>query len=476
MKLNRKIIILIMLTLAQLLVRLDNAIVNLALPAIKGNLHFDDASLQWVLTVYVLTFGGFLMIGGRVADLYGRRRVLLLGMAGFTLSSLLIGFSQSSLMLIVMRGIEGIGAAFMAPTALSILLTTFREDGERNWALSAWSLVAAAGAALGVVLGGLLTQYLGWRWNFFINVPIGLLGIAGTLRWVPAHSQEAQNKQLDLPGAVLVTGGLMTLVYALTLAPRLGWESSATLVSLGVSLVLLAAFLINETRVQHPLVPLSIFRIREVSGGNLIMIPIVGSGLGAFYFSSLYIQNVLHYSPALSGISFLPVPIVIGVIATRAPRLLSRFGFKPMLVVGTILLGLGAFLMSLVRANSSYLVNILPAFLIFGIGNGLATVAGTVAATTGVRGEEAGLASGLINTSQQVGGALGLAVLAEAASSVTGSGLTAGQNLAQASLHGYQEAFLVAAVLLAVALLISVFVIRAPENELESDCPDTSAV
>ncbi len=439
-------------------------------------MHFDDASLQWVLTVYVLTFGGFLMIGGRVADLYGRRRVLLLGMAGFTLSSLLIGFSQSSLMLIVMRGIEGIGAAFMAPTALSILLTTFREDGERNWALSAWSLVAAAGAALGVVLGGLLTQYLGWRWNFFINVPIGLLGIAGTLRWVPAHSQEAQNKQLDLPGAVLVTGGLMTLVYALTLAPRLGWESSATLVSLGVSLVLLAAFLINETRVQHPLVPLSIFRIREVSGGNLIMIPIVGSGLGAFYFSSLYIQNVLHYSPALSGISFLPVPIVIGVIATRAPRLLSRFGFKPMLVVGTILLGLGAFLMSLVRANSSYLVNILPAFLIFGIGNGLATVAGTVAATTGVRGEEAGLASGLINTSQQVGGALGLAVLAEAASSVTGSGLTAGQNLAQASLHGYQEAFLVAAVLLAVALLISVFVIRAPENELESDCPDTSAV
>ncbi|HEY3312211.1 MAG TPA: MFS transporter, partial [Anaerolineales bacterium] len=269
-------IILVMLSLSQLLVVIDSVIVNLALPAMKAALQFDAASLQWVLTAYILTFGGFLMIGGRTADLYGRRRVLVLGVAGFTLFSLLLGFTRSGVILIVLRALEGLAAAFMSPAALSILLTIYPEGDERNRALSVWSVVISGGAAFGVILGGILTQYAGWRWNFFINVPIGIFAIAGILRWVPAHTQEAQDRHLDIPGAIWVTGGLIALVYALTLASRSGWTDPSTLVSLAVSLVLLGAFLFNETRSKHPLVPLSIFRIRNISGGNLVMLLLVG--------------------------------------------------------------------------------------------------------------------------------------------------------------------------------------------------------
>jgi EmrB/QacA subfamily drug resistance transporter len=464
---NNRTAILWLLALAMFLVVLDSAIINVALPSIKSGLHFDQATLQWVLTSYILTFGGFLMLGGRTADLYGRRLVLVLGIAGFTLFSLLTGLAVNAPMLIAMRALQGLAAAFMAPTALSILLATFEEGHERNRALSVWSVVASGGAAAGVFLGGVLTQYLGWRWCFFVNVPIGILAIVSILRYVPAHIQESEDKHLDVPGAVLVTGGLMALVYALTLAVHGGWTNAATETWLTISAALIGAFLWNETRAKHPLVPLSIFRIRNVSGGSLMMLPVVAGALGMFFFASLYIQNVLHYTPVATGLAFLPVPIIIGVISYQAPRLLGRYGFKPLLVVGTALTTVGVFLMSFVDGHSTYITFLLPVFVILAFGFGISFVAITVAATTGVPPDESGLASGLINTAQQIGGALGLAVLAVVASSTTVAAAASGRTLAAASVLGYQRAFLCAAALIAVALLVGIFVIEVPQPQAE---------
>lgn len=462
---QNKTTILWLLALTMFLVVLDSAIINVALPAIKKALQFEGASLQWVLTAYILTFGGFLMLGGRTADLFGRRRVLVLGIAGFSLFSLLIGFSVSSTMLVVLRACQGLAAAFMAPTALSILLTTFSEGEERNKALSIWSIVASGGAAAGVFLGGLLTQYLGWRWCFFVNVPIGIMAIIGIMKYVPAHIQEAKDRHLDLSGAVFITGGLMSLVYALTLASGSGWTASHTLISFGISIALLAAFIFNETRVKHPLMPFSIFRIRNVVGGNLIMLPIVAGAMGQFFFLSLYVQNILKYPPILSGLCFLPIPIVIGVISYQAPKFLGKFGFKPLTIVGTGLVTLGVFLISFLGTNSSYWMHILPAFIILAVGFGISFVAITVAATAGVPPEEAGLASGLINTAQQVGGALGLAILAVVANNATAKATAAGKSVADASVYGYQQAFLTAAGLIFIAFLIAIFVIQSPKPQ-----------
>ncbi len=456
--------ILLLLSLSMFLVVLDSAIINVALPAIKAALHFNDASLQWVLTGYILTFGGFLMLGGRTADLYGRRRVLAAGIAGFAAFSLLIGLSVSAGMMVALRALQGLAGAFMAPAALSILLTTFKEGQERNQALSVWSMVASGGAAAGVFLGGLLTQYLGWRWCFFVNVPIGVLAVIGVLKWVPAHAQEDTDKHLDLPGAVLVTSGLMALVYALTLASQAGWTAPITLVTLLASFVLLGLFIFNESRAKHPLVPLSIFRIRNVSGGNLMMLPVVAGALGMFYFSSLYIQNVLHYSPVVSGVCFLPIPIIIGIISYQAPRLLDRFGFKLLLVWGTTLAMAGVFAMSFLGAHSSYVFHLLPAFAVMALGFGVLFVAVTVAATTGVPHDESGLASGLINTSQQIGGALGLAILAVVANATATATQATGKSLVEASVLGYQRAFLCSSILIAIALVIAIFVIREPKQ------------
>lgn len=457
-------IVLFLLSLTMFLVVLDSAIINVALPAIKKGLNFTAADLQWVLTSYILTFGGFLMLGGRTADLYGRRRVLVWGIGGFVLFSFLIGLSASSTMLVVLRALQGLAAAFMAPTALSILLTTFSEGHERNKALSIWSIVASGGAAAGVFLGGVLTQYFGWRSCFFVNVPIGILAIIFILKHVPAHIQESKDKHLDLLGAVFVTGGLMSLVYALTLASRSGWAAAPTLTALAGSVVLLAAFIFNESRVKHPLIPLGIFKIRNVVGGNLIMLPVVAGGLGTFFFMSLYVQNVLHYSPVLSGLSFLPIPIIIGIVSYNTPRLLGRFGFKPLMVTGISFIMTGIFLFSTLGIGSSYWGHLLPAFIILGVGFGISFVSITVASTSGVPADKSGLASGLINTSQQIGGALGLAILAVVANTVTAGALAHGQSLAQATVQGYQQAFLTSTVLIVIALLIAIFVIKTPNK------------
>jgi len=336
--------ILWILALSFFLVILDSAIVNVALPAIKDSLHFAGAELQWVITGYILTFGGFLMLGGRTADLYGRRRVLVLGIAGFIAFSLLTGLSVNAPMMIAMRALQGLAGAFMAPTALSILLATFEEGPERNRALSIWSIVASGGAAAGVLLGGVLAQTLGWRWCFFVNIPIGIAAIAALRRVLPAHIQESSDKNLDLPGALLVTTGLMSLVYGLTSASQAGWMATPTVVAFISSVALLLAFIYNESRVAHPLVPLSIFRIRNVSAANLMMLPIVAGALGMFFFASLFIQNILQVTPAVTGLYFLPVPVIIGIISYQAPKLLNKFGLKPLLVGGAALTGLGVYL------------------------------------------------------------------------------------------------------------------------------------
>lgn len=458
-------LILGLLALSMFLVVLDSAIINLALPAIKEGLHFNDSTLQWVLTSYILTFGGFLMLGGRLADLYGRRKILMAGMGGFVVTSLLIGLSQSAEMLIALRAAQGLAGALMAPSALSILLATFHEGDQRNKALSVWTLVASGGAAAGVFLGGLLTQYLGWRWCFFVNVPIGILGLMGIYKFVPAHIQEARDKHLDLPGAVLITSGLMALVYALTEASSAGWTAPVTLGSLVTSIILLGGFLWNETRAKHPLVPLSIFKVRNVTGANLALLPVVAGGLGMFFFLSLYVQNVLKYEPVQSGLAFLPIPLIIGVLSYQAPKLLGRFGFKPLMVTGIGLATIGTLALSFISADSPYWTHLFPAFLVLGLGFGMSFVSTTVAATSGVDGSKAGLVSGLINTSQQVGSALGLAILAVVATSVTGQHLANGQSEIAASVGGYQAAFLCSAVLMLIALFITIFVIRVPRTK-----------
>ncbi len=464
---KQKTVILLILALTLFLVILDTAIVNVALPAIKEALNFDRASLQWVITSYVLTFGGFLMFGGRVADLYGRRKVLMAGVIGFTVCSLLIGLSQTSIMFIALRALQGLAGAFMIPAALSILLTSFKEGPERNKALSVWSAVGAGGAAVGVLLGGLITQYFGWQWNFFVNVPLGILAIIGIRRFIPADAIVSKATHLDVPGAVLVTGGLMALVYAITQAPEIGWTSMTTIGTFVLSIVLLAGFVFNETKSDHPLVPFSIFNIRNVVAGNLMMVPVMAGALGLFFFTSLYIQNILHYSPALTGISFLPVPIIIGIMSIKvAPRLIGKFGFKPLLITGTALLTIGTFLLGFLPADASYVLHLLPGFLLMGVGLGLAFISITIAATATVPAHETGLASGLINTSQQLGGALGIAMLSGIASAVTVGALAGGESPSQAILSGYQIAFFAASALMAVALLVSIFVIQAPKREL----------
>ena len=456
---KNKVIVLVLLALTQFLVVLDSSIVNVALPAIKESLGFTDASLQWILTAYVLTFGGFLLLGGRAADLYGRRKVLVIGLSGFTLTSLLIGLSQSSESFIVLRAIQGLTAAFMSPAAMSVLLTTFSEGKERNRALSIWSIVAAGGAAVGVLLGGIITQLFGWHWDFFINVPIGILAVIGILKYVPAHAKEESDKNLDLLGAALITSGLIALVYAISQAPEMGATHPTVVLTFIASIILIAAFVYNESRVKHPLVPLSVFRLRNVSGGNLIMIPAMAGMLGMFYFISLYLQNILHYSPVQSGLAFLPFPIILGTVSWNAPKLVDRFGIKKLLIAGTILPTIGIGLLTLLPIDGSYVVNILPSIILIPLGMGLFFLAAILAATSGVPARESGLVSGLINTSQQVGGALGIAVLAGVAAFATGTATGP-----EAQLAGFHAAFMAATLLMLGALAIALFVIKVPKK------------
>lgn len=431
-----------LLALAQFMVILDSSIVNVALPAIQHALSFKPNDLQWVLTAYTLAFGGFLLLGGRAADLYGRRKMFIIGVAGFTLASLVAGLAQNSSMMIIARGLQGLSAAMMSPAALSIVLTSFKEGAERNKALGVWGAVAAGGAAAGVLLGGILTQYASWEWNFFVNIPVGIFVIVTALRVVPQHAREVAHNDLDLPGAVLVTGGLMTLVYTLVKAPEWGWSEGSVIGLFALAAAMLLGFVINESKVKHPLVPLSIFKIRNVSGANMVQMPIMASMMAMFFFLSLYIQTILQFSPVQTGLSFLPVTLIIGVTATVMSGFVTKIGFKPLLTIAPLLVGTGLFLLSHVSVGGSYLTDVLPglAFVAFGMGTSFVTL--TIAATSGVPANESGLASGLLNTSQQIGGALGLAILSGIAASRSADVMQVTGNIAEATVEGFQSAFL----------------------------------
>lgn len=477
-------LILVLLALAQFMVVLDVSIVNVALPAIQKAFTMTPTSLQWIITAYTLTFGGFLLLGGRNADLFGRRRTFLAGVTVFTLASLADGLAQSGGMLIIFRGIQGLAGAYMSPAALSIILVTYKEGHERNVALSVWGAVASGGAAAGVLLGGIITQYLSWRWNFFVNVPVGILVVITSLRILDKHESTAKHNSLDLPGAVLATGGLMTLVYALVKAPVNGWTSHSSLILFSISIVALAGFIINESRAKHPLMPLHIFRIRNLSGADSLMLCMAAGMFSIFFFTTLYLQEILGYTPIKTGVSFLVIPIAVAITATNVPRLIQRIGYKPILMVAPLVVSAGLFWTSHIPVDGTFWGNVAPGMILLGLGMGATFVSVTIAATSGVPHHEAGLASGILNTSQQIGGALGLAVLTGIATSATAHyiknlhlmGPPTHQQLATATVHGFHEGYLIASTFGIVASLIATFVIKQQKATSDPSHPDPAAM
>jgi EmrB/QacA subfamily drug resistance transporter len=463
-------LILIILALAQFMIVLDVSIVNVALPAIQKAFNMSQENLQWIVTAYTLAFGGFLLLGGRAADLFGRRRLFVIGTIVFGIASLLNGLAASGNMLIVLRGLQGLGAAMMSPAALSIVLVTYREGHERNVALSVWGAVASGGAAAGVLFGGIITQYLGWRWNFFVNVPVAIAVIFATLKLVPVHASEEDHRDLDLPGAVSITAGLMLLVYGLVKAPIHGWTSTSSLTFFGLSALLIAFFIFNELSTRRPLIPFSIFRIRNVVGANLVQLPIIAGMFSTFFFITLYAQQVLGYSPVKTGLSFLTIPFVIAIAATNVPRVIQKIGFKPILVVGPLLVAAALYWFAHVRVDGNYVHDLLPGFILMGLGMGMNFIAVTVAATSGVPARESGLASGILNTSQQIGGALGLAILTGIATSSAAKYITTlhakptTEAVLQAQVHGFHSAFYIGACFMIAASLIALFVIKQPKT------------
>ena len=457
---------LLLLAMTQFVIVIDAAIVNVALPSIGAHLHFAGADLSWVVNAYTLTFGGFLLLGGRLADLLGRRRMFMLGLVLFSLASLGGGLAQSEAWLIAARAIQGMGAAIVSPAALSILTTTFAEGAERNRALGVWGAVAGAGGAAGVLLGGILTSGLSWRWVLFVNVPIGIAAAVLAPRILPESRREDAGAGFDLPGAVTVTAGLALLVYAVVDAATVGWGATSTLVRLAIAAVLLAAFVAIERRQRHPLMPLSIFRLRTLRGANIVGLFIGMSLFSMFFFISLYLQGVMHYSPIRTGISYLPLAMGIIVAAGLASQLVTRLGFKPPLIAGLVLIA--AALVWFSRAPGSggaFAADILGPSILAALGLGLSFVPVTLAAMSGTRPHEAGLASGLINTSQQVGGALGLAILATVASSETSSALHHGvHSAAVAATRGYDRGFLVGAGFAIAGAILAAVLISSRES------------
>jgi EmrB/QacA subfamily drug resistance transporter len=407
---------LIFLGAAQFMVVLDASIVNVALPSIQSDLHFSQENLQWVVNAYTLAFGGFLLLGGRAADLFGRRRVFIAGLALFSIASLAGGLATSEGWLIAARGVQGLGAAIVSPAALSIVTNTFTEGSERNKALGIWGALAGAGGAAGVLLGGVLTSGLGWEWVLFVNVPIGV-GVALAIPRFVDETKLGERTKIDFGGAFAVTAGLMVLVYALVKTNEKGWGSAHTIVLLAVSLVLIVAFIVIEMRHRAPLVPLRIFRNRSVSSSNAVGLLVGASLFSMFFFISLYLQQVLGFSALKAGLSYLPLAVSIILAAGAASVLVERIGPKPVLAAGMAFVAVGLVLFSSVRPNGSFTGDVLLPSVIVAIGLGLSFVPLTIAAVAGVAEHETGLASGLINTAQQVGGALGLAILSTVANS-----------------------------------------------------------
>jgi EmrB/QacA subfamily drug resistance transporter len=458
---------------AQFMVILDVTIVNVALPSIQRDLGFAQENVQWVISAYTIMFGGTLLLGGRFADLLGRRRLLLVGLALFSFSSLLCGLAWSEGSLIAFRAVQGLGAALLVPAALALLLSTFAEGHERNLALGIYGAAAGSGAAVGVLLGGLLTTYLSWPWIFFVNVPVGLAAIALTPLLLGESRAVLPHRHFDVAGASSVTAGLMLLVYALTPATSDSWGDTTTLTLLTTSVALLLAFVAIELRSKAPLLPLRIFRLRTLSAANAT-IAVVGAGaFSEFFLLTLYMQDVLRFSPVQTGAAFAALALAAVVASNIAQALVGRVGVRPVLTSGLLALSLSVALLSRVPVEGHYFWDLFPAFLLGGAGLGVSFVSATIGGLTGVRTSDSGVASGLVNTSRQIGGAIGLAaisaVAAASASSYADSHPEVQASSALALTHGFQIGFYVLTGLLLFGALIAATLVKPRSPSLEAE-------
>src|SRR3954454_6370714 len=461
---RRRWIALAVIVTAQFMVVLDVAIVNVALPTIKTDLNFSQENLQWVVTAYSILFGGVLLLGGRMADLIGRRRLFMTGLAIFTASSLLDGLAWSEGSLIAFRAIQGLGAALLSPAALSILMTTFAEGRERNLALGIWGAVSGSGGAAGVLLGGALTSALSWSWVFFIHVPVGLAVIALAPRLLDESRADLAHRHFDLPGAASITSGLMLLVYAMTRAVQHGWGATETVVLLAVSAALIIGFIAIELRSAAPLLPMRIFRLRTLTGSNVAGLLMGAAIFSQFFLLTLYMQQVLHYSAIQTGVAYVALTLAIIVFANVAQMVALRIGLRVPLVAGLLLSAGGLVLYAQLPVDGHYFWDLFPAFLMSGIGMAFAFIPMTIGALAGVRHAEAGVASGLINTSQQIGGAIGTAAVTTIAATATANWLTAhaGAPADGAALtHGFATAFYVLAAVAAAGAVISALLVES---------------
>ena len=467
--------VLAVVAVAQFMVILDSTVVNVALPTIRTDLGFSEQSLSWILNAYTLMFGGFLLLGGRAADRLGRRRLFVAGITLFAGASLVCGLAQSEGMLLVARGAQGLGGAMVSPAALSIILTTFAEGHERNRALAVWGAIAGAGGAVGVLLGGVIVQAISWRWVFFINVPIGAAALALTARFVPeSRSAAAAERGYDAEGAIAITLGMIALVFTLIKAETWGWGSGKTIAGFAIAAVLIAAFVWIEQRRSDPLVPLRIFSNRSLAASDVTMLLVAAALFGMFYFCTLYLQQVLGFSALKTGVSYLPFSLTLIAASTGASRFVDRFTPKPVLVTGLLITTVGFIVLTQASGHGDYVSHVLPALVILALGLGMSFVPITIAATTGVAPEDSGLASGLLNTTQQVGGSLGLAILSTVSTTRVTNALHGGAALPAALTHGFKGAFTVSAIICGVGAALAIVLLPRRKREVENE--DVEAV
>jgi EmrB/QacA subfamily drug resistance transporter len=451
----------IILCLGTLMEVLDSTIVNVALPSIRTNLHFSEANLAWVVNAYLLTFGGFLLLGGKLGDLYGQRRLFIIGITVFTISSLVCGIAQSQTVLIIARAIQGLGGAVTAAVSLSLVMNLFTKPDERARAMGYFGFIAAGGGAIGVLLGGILTSSFDWHWNFLVNVPIGILVVIFSLKVLPVSRAENEHHRLDIWGAVSVTSSLLLAVYAIVNGNQAGWLSLQTIGLLAGALLLLGIFLKIESQVRAPLMPLTLFKLRNVTVANIVAVLWAAGMFAWFFLSALYLQLVLHYTPLEVGLSFLPANLIMAVFSLGlSARLVMKFGIKKPLAFGLLLAALGLLLFVWVPVEGSFILHVLPSMLLLGFGAGAAFNPMLLAAMNDVPQDESGLASGIVNTAFMMGGSLGLAILASIAAFQTTSLLSAGSSQLEALTGGYHAAFLVAAIFACLAAILSATQLR----------------
>ena len=451
----------------------DASIVNVALPSIRRHLHFSVQSLQWVLSGYLLTYGGFMLLGGRAADLLGRRRILVAGTSLFALASLTGGLAGSEGMLIGARLAQGLGAAMMLPSALSTLTTTFNQGTDRHKALGAWGAMAGLASAFGVFLGGVLSEGPGWRWVLFVNLPVCALVLVGAFRLIGGERRRAPLANFDTPGAVLATSGMLLLVYALVRAPDVGWGRARTIGELAGALALLVAFVINERRHRNPLAPLSIFRIKGLAAADVTQLIAIAGFYAMFFFITLYMQNVLGYSQIQAGSAYLPVTLGVGVSAGIASQLFARTGTRPVIVAGALIAAGAVYYLSRIPVHGSYLTDLLPGLVVMSVGLGAVFVGVQTAANAGVPADKAGLAAALVSASQQLGPALGLAIFSAIATSRTHHLLAAHATRADALTSGFHRALVACSLFLLAAAAIA---LRATNTQGEAPAAVLEAV